>query len=109
MVSPGAPGVCERRGCAAVTVRSDDCSSIRGLAIFHTLRIGAVEMSDWLRRTLSCRGSFRQHSTQGRFGASLQTYLADINGYTSSRLEAATRLYQKPESLMVRFWVRKSV
>ena len=28
---------------------------------------------------------------------------------TSSLLEAATRLYQKPESLIVRFWLRKSV
>ena len=29
--------------------------------------------------------------------------------YTSSRFEEATRLYQCPESLMVRFWFRKSV
>ena len=28
---------------------------------------------------------------------------------TSSVLEAATRLYHRPESLMVRFWFRKSV
>ena len=26
-----------------------------------------------------------------------------------SRLEAATRPYQRPESLIVRFWLRKSV
>ncbi len=49
---------------------------------------------DWLRRSLSDRGSILQHSTQVRFGAPVQTHPVDINGYTSSRLEAATRLYQ---------------
>jgi hypothetical protein len=29
--------------------------------------------------------------------------------HTLSRLEAATRPYQKPESFIVRFWLRKSV
>jgi hypothetical protein len=35
--------------------------------------------------------------------------LFDHQPHTSSRLEEATRPYQRPESLMVRFWLRKSV
>ena len=31
-----------------------------------------------------------------------------FSSYTSSRPAAATRPYQRPESLMVRFWVAKS-
>ena len=33
----------------------------------------------------------------------------DKQPHTLSRLEAATRPYQKPESFIVRFWLRKSV
>ena len=39
-------------------------------------------------------------------GCAMLPYRSD---QTSSLLEAATRLYQKPESLIVRFWLRKSV
>ena len=41
-----------------------------------------------------------------QLGGAMLSYRSD---QTSSLLEAATRLYQKPESLIVRFWLRKSV
>src|SRR5271157_1223780 len=37
------------------------------------------------------------------------SYGLSDHDYTSSRLEAATRPYQRPESFIVRFWLRKSV
>jgi hypothetical protein len=90
----GSPGVCGSWRRADVTgpaLRPKLDAWIDDMPLAEERRDGD---RDWLRRSLNDRGSILQHSTQVRFGAPLRTHLADIDGYTSSRLESATRLYQ---------------
>ena len=51
----------------------------------------------------------RTGAAKSENGSCIFTEAKTRDGYTSSRLEAATRLYHKPESLTVRFRLRKSV
>src|SRR6266700_1851302 len=44
----------------------------------------------------------------GRHHGAVRSF-CDHQPHTSSRLEEATRPYQRPESFIVRFWLRKSV